>query len=94
MKMRSISKVILVLAMGLVTSGCLGTLVGRPPSKGQVFSTTRAHLLASPTEIRTPCTGGLAHTFTFVPLWGIAVGILTIGIVVPMTTNYSCVASG
>ncbi len=92
--MRSFSKGILVLALGLVTSGCLGTLVGRPPSQGQIFSTTRAHILASPTKIQTPCTGGLQHSFTFVPLWGVAVGILTIGIVVPMTTNYSCVASG
>ncbi len=92
--MRSLSKAILVLSLSLATSGCLGTLVGKPPTKGQIFSTTRAHILAAPTQIQTPCTGGLEHTFTFVPLWGVAVGILTIGIVVPMTTNYSCLASG
>ena len=92
--MRSIAKGLLVLVLSLVTSGCLGTLVGTPPSKGQVYTTTRVHLLASPTRIATPCKGGLAHSFTFVPLLGVVVGILTIGIVVPMTTEYSCVERG
>ncbi len=72
-------------------TGCLGTLVQSPirPSKPQV--TTRVHLLAAPTRIDAhTCPGGLAEVFTYVPLWGVAVGILTIGIIVPMTTTYSC----
>lgn len=82
---------LLVLVLAVSTSGCLGTLVGDPPRQGRTYSTTRAHLVASPAKVDTPCSRGLAHVFTFVPLWGVAVGILTIGIVVPMTTNYSCV---
>ena len=85
--------VVLFLCTILVASGsgCLGTLVGKPPPQGQVYSTTRAHLLASPTRIDSACgERGYRHVFTFVPLWGVAVGILTVGILVPMTTNYSC----
>ncbi len=37
------------------------------------------------------CRNGLAKVQTWVPLWGIAVGILTFGILVPTTTAYSCV---
>ena len=33
----------------------------------------------------------VAQTFTYVPLWGVAVGILTLGILVPMNTEFSCV---
>jgi hypothetical protein len=33
----------------------------------------------------------MSRVTTFIPLWGIAVGILTIGIIVPKTTSYSCV---
>jgi hypothetical protein len=32
----------------------------------------------------------LKQVATFVPLWGVAVGILTLGIVVPVTTVYTC----
>jgi hypothetical protein len=75
-------------------SGCLGTLVQSPTAPSKPFRTTQIHLLAAPTRIDAhSCPGGLAEVFTFVPLWGIAVGILTIGIVVPMTTTYSCAPS-
>ena len=53
----------------------------------------RAHIIAAPTQIdANNCSNGLSQTFTYVPLWGVAVGILTIGIIVPMTTEYSCKA--
>jgi hypothetical protein len=73
-------------------TGCLGTLVRAPTREGVVADTTRVHLLAAPTRIEaTPCQDGLAMVFTYVPLWGVAVGILTFGILVPFTTEYSCV---
>ena len=34
----------------------------------------------------------MSQVTTFIPLWGVAVGILTIGIIVPKMTSYSCVA--
>ena len=72
-------------------SGCLGTLVQSPTHQSRSHTTTRVHLLAAPTRIDAhTCPGGLAEVFTYVPLWGVAVGILTFGIAVPMTTTYSC----
>lgn len=83
----------LSVALIVAQTGCLGTLVRSPGARGQSITTTRAHILAAPTEITaTNCPGGLSQVFTYVPLWGVAVGILTIGIIVPMTTEYSCKA--
>ena len=36
------------------------------------------------------CASGLQEVAVYVPLWGVAVGILTLGIVVPMTTAFTC----
>jgi hypothetical protein len=72
-------------------SGCLGTIVEAPTREGESYGGTRAHLIGSSTEIdASNCRGGLQQVTTFVPLWGVAVGILTLGIVVPMTTVYTC----
>ena len=87
--MRLVRILTVTLAVIGTTTGCLGTMVGDPPQRGRVFSSTSAHILALPTQLASPCEKGLQHVFTFVPLWGLAVGILTIGIVVPMTTQYS-----
>ena len=74
------------------TSGCLGTMVQSPTAANRPFTTTRIHILAAPTQIDAhDCKNGLAETFTYVPLWGLVVGVLTIGILVPMTTSFSCV---
>ncbi len=81
----------LVALLMVSLSGCLGTLVQAPTRSTRHYTTTRAHLLAAPTNLDAHnCKQGLAEVFTYVPLWGVAVGILTFGIVVPMTTKYSC----
>jgi hypothetical protein len=68
-------------------SGCLGTA-------SRSYSRFQVHLLAAPALIRADvCKNGLADITTYVPLWGLAVGILTFGIVVPARTVYSCVAT-
>ena len=36
------------------------------------------------------CKEGLARTRTFAPIWGIVVGYLTFGILIPLTTVYTC----
>ena len=55
---------------------------------------TDARIIAAPAVIPAgDCTEGLAQVSTYVPLWGVAVGILTIGIIVPITTSYRCVES-
>jgi hypothetical protein len=87
----SLASAILIVSL----SGCLGTIVRSPTREGSEHRTTRAHILAAPTQIDARhCRTGLSQTFTFVPLWGVAVGILTLGILVPMTTVYSCTPSG
>lgn len=79
------------LLAAILTTACLGTLVRAPTPPGLVHSTTRAHLLAAPTKINANvCPNGLAEVFTYVPVWGVVVGILTFGILVPTTTNYAC----
>jgi len=82
-----------VVALSLIFSltGCLGTIVKAPTSKGESYSDTRAHLIGSSTEIDArKCPNGMHEVAVFVPLWGVAVGILTIGILVPMTTVFTC----
>lgn len=82
-----------LVALGLIISltGCLGTIVEAPTAKGASYGDTRVHLIGSSTEINaSDCKGGLQQVSTFVPLWGLAVGILTIGIIVPMTTVFTC----
>ena len=76
-------------------SGCLGTAVESPSRSGASYTTLRVHLVAAPALIRADgCRAGLADVTTWVPLWGLAVGILTFGIVVPQWTVYSCVEGG
>ncbi len=82
-----------VIAVLLVASltGCLGTMVQAPTPKGDSYGDTRVHLIGSSTEIDArSCPNGLHQVTTWVPLWGVAVGILTFGIIVPMTTVFTC----
>ncbi len=91
--MHKATRSLLALVLAAAVSGCLGTVVTAPTGNGKAYGTTRVHFIAAPTQIDAKiCPNGLAQTFTYVPLWGVAVGILTIGIIVPMTTEYSCKA--
>jgi hypothetical protein len=91
---RRISFLLLSSFLLVSMSGCLGTMVQSPTRPARAESTTRAHILAAPTGIdASHCKAGVSEVFTYVPLWGLAVGILTFGIIVPMTTTYSCVAT-
>ncbi len=90
--MRRLFTLALTALLSVPLTGCLGTLVHAPTGVTQAKITTRVHLLAAPTRIDAHnCTKGLGEVFTYVPLWGAVVGILTLGIVVPMTTTYACV---
>ncbi len=90
--MRRLFSLALTALLSVPLTGCLGTLVHAPTPVARGTITTRAHLLAAPTRIEAHnCTKGRGEVFTYVPLWGVAVGILTLGIVVPMTTSYACV---
>ncbi len=92
--MRRLVTALLAAFFVLTQSACLGTVVQAPTRKGVSQSTTQAHIVALPTRIdATACRAGLAEVATYVPLWGLAVGFLTLGIVVPMTTQYSCSAA-
>jgi hypothetical protein len=80
-------------AIGMIVSltGCLGTVVKAPTGKGESHGDTRAHLIGSSTEIDArSCPAGLQEVAVYVPLWGVAVGILTLGILVPMSTVFTC----
>ena len=92
--MRRLFTLALTALLSVPLTGCLGTLVQAPTPVAQSKITTQAHILAAPTLIDAQnCTKGLGEVFTFVPLWGAVVGVLTLGIIVPMTTKYSCVAT-
>jgi hypothetical protein len=82
-----------LVALSLIFSltGCLGTIVKAPTPAGASYSDTRVHIIGSSTELDArDCRGGLQEVSTFVPLWGLVVGYLTIGILVPMTTVFTC----
>ena len=82
-----------VVALSLV--GCLGTMIETPTPEGKPISSQHVHILAAPFRIDAHvCEKGVAKAFTFIPGWGVAVGILTIGIVVPKATIYHCVEGG
>jgi hypothetical protein len=74
-------------------SGCLGTVVETPTPEAKPITTTKVHILAAPFRVDAHvCRQGMSRVVTFVPLWGVAVGILTFGIVVPKTSMYHCVS--
>jgi hypothetical protein len=82
----------LAIVLAVSSTGCLGTFVETPSPSSRGMKTTRIHLLSAPFRIDAHgCEKGLAKTATYVPLWGVAVGILTIGIIVPKTVSYECV---
>jgi hypothetical protein len=89
--MRALARSVVCVFLSVSLSGCLGTIVEAPTTEGQSYGDTRAHLIGASTEIdASACRTGLQQVATFVPLWGVAVGILTFGIIVPMTTVYTC----
>jgi len=89
---RRLFKGFLAVLMMVPLSGCLGTMVQSPTAAGRPNTTTRVHIIWAPTSIDAHmCPNGLSETFTYVPLWGVVVGVLTFSILVPMTTSYSCV---
>lgn len=93
MRARRAARLLLAVMLAVATSGCLGTFVEAPSPSTVSYSTLNVHLIAAPAVIEADaCTLGLAEVNTWVPLWGLAVGILTFGIVVPEWTVYTCVA--
>jgi hypothetical protein len=83
------------IAVSLCLAGCLGTSVRTPTPEGRPVAGTHPHILAAPFRVDAHvCEQGLSRVVTFVPVWGVAVGILTLGIVVPKTTIYHCVQGG
>ena len=85
----------LLLSSGLTLSGCLGTFIEAPPREraAPTYQTLRWHLITAPRVVKADvCEQGLADLFIYVPPWGLAIGILTFGIVVPQWTIFSCAA--
>lgn len=89
--MTRLDRSLVALALIVSLSGCLGTVVQAPTGPGASYGDTRAHLIGSSTQVDArDCKSGLQQVSVFVPLWGVAVGILTLGILVPMTTVFTC----
>ncbi len=84
----------LLVAASLTLGGCLGVALKAPTaSERTAYTTLRWHIIAAPTGIdASMCQNGLSRITTFVPLWGLAIGVLTLGILVPQWTTISCVA--
>ena len=92
--MRRLFSACLAIVITVSLSGCFGTMIKTPAAAGNPFVTTQVHILAFPTQVDAHmCNHGIAESLTYVPLWGLVVGVLTIGIVVPTTTSWSCVPS-
>ncbi len=91
MKTRRPLGLLLAALLLTATTGCLGTFVEAPSRSTTSYAEMRVHLIGAPTLIRAAeCRNGLAEVNTYVPLWGLAVGILSFGIIVPEWTVYSC----
>ncbi len=89
--MYKITRSLVALGLALSLTGCLGTIVDAPTGKGKTYGKTTPHLILAPTLIDAQdCPSGLQQVTVSVPLWGVAVGILTIGILVPMNTTFTC----
>jgi hypothetical protein len=83
---------LIALVLGASLSGCLGTVVEAPTAKGSSYGDTRVHLIGSSSVVNAAdCATGLQEVAVYVPLWGVAVGILTFGILVPVNTTFTCV---
>jgi len=83
---------LLSLILTVSLSGCIGTFVDTSAPTGQSISSTHIHILAAPIGMDAQiCRHGMSSVSTFVPVWGIVVGILTFGIIVPKTLSYTCV---
>jgi hypothetical protein len=92
-KTRGRSLIALLLSSSLTLAGCLGTFIETPPREraAPAYQTLRWHLVAAPHRVKADmCENGLAKLATYVPPWGLAIGILTFGIVVPQWTVFSC----
>ncbi len=90
--MRRLFSLVLSVWLLLGLTGCLSRTLQAPRTEGYTERTTRIHILAFPVQIEArACESGIASTSTWIPLWGIPVGFFTFGILVPMTTSYSCV---
>lgn len=91
MSVRRIARAAVSLCLAAALTGCLGTIVEAPGASGSSYGGTRAHIIGSSTRIdASSCKNGLKEVATYVPLWGVAVGVLTIGIIVPMDTVFTC----
>jgi hypothetical protein len=89
--MQRIVRTLLVLLLSLGLSGCLGTVVTAPVSGARTHGFIDAHLILAPTAIDArDCAKGLKEVAVDVPLWSVAVGIVTFGIVAPMNTTFTC----
>lgn len=91
MSLRTCARGALCIALAVAASGCLGTIVQAPGPAGASYGDTSAHIIGASTKLdASSCPNGLKEVTTFVPLWGVAVGILTFGIIVPMETVFTC----
>lgn len=89
--MHNLTRSLVALGLAVSLTGCLGTVVDAPIGKGSTYGNTSPHIILSPTLVDArDCPNGLQQVAVYVPLWGVAVGILTLGILVPMNTTYTC----
>jgi hypothetical protein len=94
--MKRILTLFVCVAFAAPLSGCLGTSIDSPAGSqaGPSYQTLRWHVVAAPTVVQArDCKNGMSEVNTYVPPWGLAIGILTWGIIVPQWTIFSC-ASG
>jgi hypothetical protein len=86
----------LLLLVLLAQVGCYtGRMTTRAARGSEVYAHSGASLLWGLTTVyiaADECPNGLAQAETHFPWWGYIVAPLTVGIVVPIRTEYTCVA--
>jgi hypothetical protein len=88
-------RALLTALLAVSLSACLGTRVESTRRPAAAYRSTRIHIIGSWSVMDAQsCQSGLSSMTSWVPLWGVAVGILTFGILIPMTSEYVCAAGG
>jgi hypothetical protein len=81
----------MILALTLPMSGCLGTIVTAPGSKGKTYKSTDVHFVLLPAAVNAgDCNNGIKEVSVSTPVWGAVVGYLTFGIIIPVNTLVTC----
>jgi hypothetical protein len=90
-------RLLLPLSMiALMLNGCYAARINSRAARGETYNYAGASLLWGLTSTETDaneCPNGMAYAATYFPWWGYFVAGITVGIIVPIRKEYTCVAT-